>query len=1329
MMDAEGEGGEEALGASTEAWTAAAYQTQELNSVVHIIVPELTCIPQGHPNDPLATALNEVANSQGALVAHDDHVQVKDPLSALAAAAELDQVRNDVTVVEHMIEESKYNHETKYSHHLAPDISGDQHTSGVIGDDSEALQHGAVVVNIPLEEKINPVVPLPLAPFLNEEDPDVMFYNEVYHYINSGTYPEGANEDYKKVIRKRATNYMINEDGTLSYGPKLRKQVVTCKTEQRIIVETEHVDKATGVHFGMKKTYSSIFGKYYWRSMYVDVGSYCRRCEKCTDVGVSNVVSYCRRCEKRTDVGVSNVRGPTPVESYEESTEENQRVTTLPTDRIIRVWKKVQVKLYGPYNRTIYGNEVLMTIVDPFSKWVVAQPSPEAGVEVRCANFIFDTFCQFGFAQCHVIGMSSESFEHMQACYKERFDGTQDVLRSLVPFDSEDAQQSFLFTLQEESRECAWAGDIFDHICTENANTWDQEVNRYLFQFHTTHATHNGVTPFSMMFARNPTGYVSEEEKENINILEEEKALEVPAKRRRLQSSILQCRHCHETFTSKISFRIHQRKHTEEARKRGTMEGEEPLRLVLQEKKPQPRKVHSRKKRRPFGRGPERLLTLASSDWSDQQKDIVPNDENRQQLTHNTVVAVKALLSATKEERSKRGKYVKYTPELRDEIAQYALAHGNHEAVTYWSDRLGGSVSESTIRNFIKTFKNYTPDVKEEIGKYAFQYGVDVAARHFSEKLGHEVRKGLIRKFKKIYLKDYPEVRDVVGDIDVITHGKRVANGPGTTTARQKRSFSLQMKDEIGRYASQYGINAAMHHYSEKLQFPVKESTVRKFKKQFVDRGNMTGGNTGENGTVVNSGTVLTSDHQAAPAHTIDVIHPSLSVLNAPTVSATVNVSSANNFVYQHPYHLNMAPGPQANTVVPMNHNSLAFHQGGVINQSMTTSLPYQQAGAPPGSSVIMNQSFTQTPTGFQQGYVSGFSQGGSAGGTVTHGGQIAPLAMTHTSVAATSMAHSPLPLTMSGTPTTHIPQLTHHGVGPTVSQPHITQTPAIPHSVTAGVQHPAHHQLITTSFHQPLTGSLSFEGTALQAHTQANLSNEPLSLMKEAHDQPNGVTLGQGDDSLHDPGADAAAAQPSLGTLGEQPGPSNQQESTILIMNNEEFIDPPTPLPKKKKKRPKNRSKIPRGCLGVSKRGNYASYSPELRAEIGKYASEHGNLAAVQYYKEKLGFEIPESTVRGLRDKYLIKRVRGKKEVLSIGFAQRGRPMRLGKYDEIVQDCIRELVRDGEKVSSFLAIATAKQVLMQYEPNLLEEYGGPVKLNPTWAKSFLKRIGLHQLA
>ncbi|ROT77924.1 Transposon Ty3-I Gag-Pol polyprotein [Penaeus vannamei] len=515
-MDADGDGAEEGLGAAAGAWTTATYQTQGLSNVVHIIVPDLTCIPQGQPNDALATAFSEVANS-GGLVGHEDPGSaqgVKDSLAALAAAAELDQVRNDVAAVEHMMEETKYSHLGN---------SGEQQGVAVMPEDADGLHH-SVVVNLPIEqEKTVTMVPLPLAPFLQPEDPDATFYNEVYHYLRSGSFPEGATDTYKKAIRKRATNYLINEEGTLSYGHKMPKEVITSAEKQRSIIELEHVDHTTGVHFGVKKMYSSIFSKYYWRTIYVDVGNYCRRCEKCTEVAVSSF------------------RDLVPGEQGEDSLgDEINRVTTLPTDRIIRVWKKVQIKIHGPYNRTVYGNEMLLTIIDPFSKWIVAQASTEVGLEVHCARFIFDTFCQYGFAQCHVVGMTSEMFERMQACYKEKFDSAQDVLRTLVPFDSEDAQQSFLFTLQEESHECAWAGEMLDHFCNENPTTWDQEVNRYLFQFRTTATSLGGVTPFNVMFARNPTGYVSEEEKENINILEEEKALEVPAKRRRLQSSTLQ---------------------------------------------------------------------------------------------------------------------------------------------------------------------------------------------------------------------------------------------------------------------------------------------------------------------------------------------------------------------------------------------------------------------------------------------------------------------------------------------------------------------------------------------------------------------------------------------------------------------------------------------------------------------------------------------------------------------------------------------------------------------------------------------------------------------
>ena len=47
---------------------------------------------------------------------------------------------------------------------------------------------------------------------------------------------------------------------------------------------------------------------------------------------------------------------------------------------------------------------------------------------------------------------------------------------------------------------------------------------------------------------------------------------------------------------------------------------------------------------------------------------------------------------------------------------------------------------------------------------------------------------------------------------------------------------SINFTLEIGRYAFHCGNANAVHYFSDKLQLPVKESTVRKFKKAWMSR-------------------------------------------------------------------------------------------------------------------------------------------------------------------------------------------------------------------------------------------------------------------------------------------------------------------------------------------------------------------------------------------------------------------------------------------------------------------------------------------------------------
>ena len=49
--------------------------------------------------------------------------------------------------------------------------------------------------------------------------------------------------------------------------------------------------------------------------------------------------------------------------------------------------------------------------------------------------------------------------------------------------------------------------------------------------------------------------------------------------RRTLKSSRLQCRHCDDVFTSRVSFKLHQKRHMEEAVRVGALKGEKASRI------------------------------------------------------------------------------------------------------------------------------------------------------------------------------------------------------------------------------------------------------------------------------------------------------------------------------------------------------------------------------------------------------------------------------------------------------------------------------------------------------------------------------------------------------------------------------------------------------------------------------------------------------------------------------------------------------------------------------------------------------------------------------
>ena len=151
-------------------------------------------------------------------------------------------------------------------------------------------------------------------------------------------------------------------------------------------------------------------------------------------------------------------------------------------------------------------------------------------------------------------------------------------------------------------------------------------------------------------------------------------------------------------------------------------------------------------------------------------------------------------------------------------------------------------------------------------------------------------------------------------------------------------------------------------------------------------------------------------------------------------------------------------------------------------------------------------------------------------------------------------------------------------------------------------------------------------------------------------------------------------------------------------------------------------------------KRKPYIKISDTLRAKIGKYALENGNAAASRKFSKEFDSPLSESTVRSLKKSYTAALESKKRSITestddtalsSLPPKKRRRPLLLlGGMDAQVQAYIRNARDRGCPVTSSVVIAAARGVVKKTNQMLLEDKGGPLSINKSWAKSFLCRMG-----
>ena len=134
----------------------------------------------------------------------------------------------------------------------------------------------------------------------------------------------------------------------------------------------------------------------------------------------------------------------------------------------------------------------------------------------------------------------------------------------------------------------------------------------------------------------------------------------------------------------------------------------------------------------------------------------------------------------------------------------------------------------------------------------------------------------------------------------------------------------------------------------------------------------------------------------------------------------------------------------------------------------------------------------------------------------------------------------------------------------------------------------------------------------------------------------------------------------------------------------------------------------------------------------MARYACQNGISAAALHFLKRLGHCVRNSTVHSIKAAYLEKikklRMMGEEAYLDALPVKKGRPPMLGeRLDTMVQSYLRKNHNKGGAVTSHIACAATRGIIVTIDKTRLQEFVGYINLNRHWAHSFLTHMGFIQ--
>ena len=208
-------------------------------------------------------------------------------------------------------------------------------------------------------------------------------------------------------------------------------------------------------HLGINKTYHTIRGRYYFRNMYTETVKHLQKCVVCNS-----------RNLRKTTAEMQDM--PMPNHPFE----------------------IIGIDTCGPYSETEEGNKYIITIVDHFSGWPEAYPSPNKTAE-SVARILFEKFIPRH--SCPRLIISDQGTEFCNA-----------VISSLSAEMNIQRIKTSPYHPQSNGKTERFHRVMNDILAKTDRNEWDVALPCALFAYRTTVNETTKFTPFLVVYGRDP---------------------------------------------------------------------------------------------------------------------------------------------------------------------------------------------------------------------------------------------------------------------------------------------------------------------------------------------------------------------------------------------------------------------------------------------------------------------------------------------------------------------------------------------------------------------------------------------------------------------------------------------------------------------------------------------------------------------------------------------------------------------------------------------------------------------------------------------------------